>query len=93
MWRVWGRTAHPRVRGAGAEILRADHLSNGTPPRPRGKPFSPSQDAVVMRYTPAGAGQMKMPPLHLLNPRVHPRVRGGKRAYDDGVVLLSAHTR
>ena len=48
---------HPRVCGEKAELLRRKQRLQGSPPRMRGKAFSPAVALLPLRITPAYAGK------------------------------------
>ena len=67
---------HPRIRGEYWKVFWIRHTGSGSPPHPRGIPFSSRLFSVSFRITPASAGNTcTMYPLPHMR-KDHPRIRG-----------------
>ena len=70
---------HPRVCGEKTEIAYVVFLSEGSPPRVRGKAYRIKPHCVNARITPACAGKRSSVCKHGRTGKDHPRVCGEKR--------------
>ena len=70
---------HPRVCGEKLENKTIPELTEGSPPRVRGKVIQTGADWVKCRITPACAGKRMKPICSASSPKDHPRVCGEKK--------------
>ncbi len=67
---------HPRTRGEHASSSRLRVFARGSSPHPRGTLLLLVRRSVAVRFIPAPAGNIHIPPVRCWKCPVHPRTRG-----------------
>ena len=67
---------HPRIRGEYLSVFHTESCNMGSPPHTRGIHHRLQPRSAAPGFTPAYAGNTKIPKIFFLVRKVHPRIRG-----------------